>query len=225
MLAEFGFLAIGVCFAAFAYTFKIYVLDKTGLKLIQFSYAYFCLALAMITWGVAVAIGGDRLLANSVFLGDFFIISGTVFMLDLLMGERNLLFTILGAAALLALFDIRTTHYAAHPHMANSVLLFDTPTPVAIGLGLIVLLIWLPANIRVAKMVTHKIKQDSITSLYSYIYIAATIFALLFITARRQLTVVISFIALGLCFALLLASNVLVEVIEDKHGRHATAKK
>jgi hypothetical protein len=219
MLAELGFLVTGVCFAAFAVTFWTFVLNKTKLELHQFSYAYFSLALALLTWGIAVSIGGDTLLKNSVLVGDLFLMCGTLFMLDILLSVRNQLWLLAAAVLSLWLLHIRAVSYPPHPEMHSGILLFNTQKPVAIVLSAIFLLVWLPANLKVAKLVTHKIKQDSISNLYSYIYIAATVSALIFIASRRTITVAISFAALGICFLMLLSSNLLVEALED--GRAA----
>lgn len=218
MLAEIGFLVTGVCFAMFAYTFKTFVINKTKLALGQFAWAYFFLALALLTWGIAVAIGGGLLLRNSVFVGDFFLLCGTLLMLDLLLGVNRRFWLMLAAAAGLLLLNYRSRHYPPHPYMDGSVMIFNTQTPVAISLGLMFLLVWLPANLKVAKQVTGRIKEDGLSNIYSYIYIAATISALVFIASRRVFTVVLSFIALGICFLMLLASNILVDVTEGDHA-------
>jgi hypothetical protein len=221
MLAEIGFLVTGVCFAMFAYTFKTIVIKKTKLALDQFAWAYLFLALALVTWGIAVSIGGDLLLRNSVYVGDFFLLCGTLLMADLLLGKKYRYWMAVLAGAGLLLLNYRIGHYVAQPRMNGQVLLFNTQTPVAIALGLMFVGIWLPANLKVAKQITHYIKEESLSDIYSYIYIAATISALVFIASRRVLTVVLSFVALGVCFLMLLASNMLVEVMEG----HDAARK
>ena len=191
MLATLGFIITGVCFAAFAYTFKTKVIDKTKLPLHQFSYAYYCLALALITWGIAAAIGGETLLMNSVIIGNAFLLLGTLFMLEIWLGKEKLnwllVFGLIGAVLMVLRFE----YYPPAPYMQDGILIFNTQTAVALVLGAIFLLIWLPVNLRVAKLVTHAIRQDSIASIYSYIYIAATLSALIFIASRRVLTVVL----------------------------------
>jgi len=104
--------------------------------------------------------------------------------------------------------------------MRGEILIFNTQTVVAVVIAIIFLAIWLPVSLRVAKVVTHKIGQDDIRSIYSSIYVAATVAALVFLAARRTVTVVLSFIALGICFVMLIRSNMLVaKVIESHHGK------
>lgn len=220
MLATLGFTITGICFGIFAYTFSSLVINKTDLKLSQFSYAYYSLALALLTWGVAAAIGGDDLLRRSVIVGNAFLLLGTLFMLSVWLGKNNRVWLWLAAIISVALLYIRANHYSPTPYMRDSILIFNTQTIVAIVLAAIFALIWLPVNLRVAKLITHKVGQDSITSMYSAVYVAATIAALIFLAARRTITVVLSFVAIGICFAMLIRSNMLIaKLTESRHGK------
>ncbi len=216
MLATLGFTITGLCFIIFAYTFNSLVIRKTNLKLSQFSYAYYSLALAFITWGVAAAIGGNDLLRRSIIVGNGFLLLSTLFMLDVWLGKKNRLWLWLAALVAIGLLYVRAVHYSPTPYMRGGILIFNTQTIVAIVLGLIFALIWLPVNLRVAKLITHKIGQENITSTYSAIYVAVTIAALIFLAARRTITVVLSFVAIGVCFVMLIWSNMLIAKITEK---------
>lgn len=218
MLAAWGFLLTGICFGLFASTFKTMVVDKTGLKLNSFSYAYYCLALAMATWSIAAANGGSMLLKNSVLVGDGLILAGSVFMVSSLAGQRRkiwILISALGAAALLA---ARAKYYTPAPYMSSGVLVFNSQTPAAIALGVIFIAIWLPANLNAARQIARPIKHQDLNVYYTSIYTAATASALLFLASRRALAVVLSFAAIGICFAMLLASNMLISKLESRHA-------
>jgi hypothetical protein len=216
MLATLGFTITGVCFGIFAYTFNSLVARKANLKLSQFSYAYYSLALAFITWGVATAIGGDDVLKKSVIIGNGFLLVGTIFMLDIWLGKKNRIWLWFASVLAIGLLYVRAVHYSPTPYMRGGILIFNTQTAVAIALGLIFALVWLPVNLRVAKLITTKIGQENINSTYSAIYVAATIAALIFLAARRTITVVLSFIAIGVCFVMLIWSNILVSKITEK---------
>lgn len=221
MLAVLGFILTGICFGVFAYTFENSVVRKTKLKLTSFSYAYYSLALAMITWGIAAAIGGAEVLAASVTIGNAFLLLGTIYMLDIWLGPKNRAWLWLAVIIAAGLLYARTAQYPPTPFMRDGVLIFDTHIVAAAGLAAIFALIWLPVNLKVAKQVTHKIGQDSIASIYSSIYIAATVSALIFIAARRTITVILSFAAIGVCFAMLVQSNMLIAKMskEKHHGK------
>lgn len=221
MLAVLGFILTGICFGIFAYTFEDSVVSKTKLKLTHFSYAYYSLALAMITWGIAAANGGADVLKASVTIGDAFLLLGTLYMLDIWLGPKKRFWTWLAVPLAAALLFLRTAQYPPEPYMNDGVLIFNSHIVAAAGLAAIFILIWLPVNLKVAKQVTHKIGQDSIASMYSTIYIAATVSALIFLAARRTITVILSFAAIGVCFAMLVYSSLLVsKVISSKnHGK------
>ncbi len=220
MLAALGFTITGLFFGIFAYTFNNLVIDKTNLKLSQFSYAYYSLALALLTWGLAAAIGNSELLKWSVIVGDGFLLLGTLCMVGMWLGKKNRVWLWLAAFLSIALLFARAIQYPPTPYMRSGILIFNTQTIVAATIAAIFVVIWLPVNLRVAKQITHKVGQDDITIIYSGIYVAATVAALIFLAARRTLTVVLSFVAIGICFAMLIKSNMLIaKLTESHHGK------
>ena len=222
MLAAMGFTATGICFGIFGYTFYELVVRKAKLGLQKYSYAYYCLGLAMLVWGIAVAIGGNTILKQSVIVGDGLLLLGTIFMLELWLGEKYENWSWLAVVASMALLILRATELPPNPYMKGGILIFNTQTPAAIILGIIFVGIWLPVNLKVAKFITHKIKQDIVSNTYAAIYVTATLAALIFIAARRTITVILSFAAIGISFALLIWSNILIaKLTEKKHGKHA----
>ncbi len=219
MLATLGFTVTGLCFGIFAYTFNRLVAHKINLKLSQFSYAYYALALAILTWAVAAAIGGDELLKRSVIVGDGFLLIGTLCMLDVWLGKQRRAWLGLAGLAAASLLYVRAVYYSPTPYLRGGILIFNTQTVVAIALGLLFALIWLPVNLRVAKLVTTKLRHKDINNVYSAIYITATAAVLIFLAARRTVTVILSFAAIGVCFVMLIGSNILLSKIAGaKHG-------
>jgi hypothetical protein len=223
MLATWGFISTGIFFAIFALTFRGIVLKYTPLRLNSFTYAYAALAAAFVLWGVAAAINDPGFLATSVLIGNGLILLGTICMIDLVLppSRRTAGLALAGATAV-ALFAARAYAYVPEPVMRDGILIFQTQAPVAAVLGLLFLCVWLPVNIRVARQVTHAIKQDTISQIYSYMYMTATVAALVFLGSRRPTAVVLSFVAITICFALLIGSNILVKKIkESPNGKHA----
>src|SRR4051812_25116918 len=107
MLATFGFIVTGLCFAVFAYTFDTLVIDKFKLRLRSFSRSYYCLAIALLTWGVAASTNETAVLKQSVIIGDAFILLGTLSMSNLLLGKKNRQLLWLAALASAALLYVR----------------------------------------------------------------------------------------------------------------------
>lgn len=213
MLATAGFITTGIFFWVFTLGFLNLVVAKTGLKLKAFAYAYYCLGLALMIWGVASYIGSPEALARSVIIGDAILLLGTVLMLSVY--TRNKLLLSIAFLAAAALIFVRVRHYYPQPYIKNSLLIFNTQTPVAVMLSAILSLIWMPINLRVSSMVTQTLKQPSLRSLFFMTYSLANIAALIFISAKRPLIAGLSFSALAVCFLLLIYSNFLVAKIED----------
>ncbi|MFI5270845.1 MAG: hypothetical protein ACHQT9_02270 [Candidatus Saccharimonadales bacterium] len=220
MLATVGFIVTGICFFVFAFTFHQIIVDKVHLKVDSFVYAYYALGLAFITWGIAAAINKQVSLNHSIIIGDALLIIGTLFMFNVLLTKKYRFFIypaiVLGAY----LLYLRAAIYTPIPYMKGGLLIFNSQFSVALILGILFIGIWLPGSVKVTFAITKKIHQDSIRNMYAYMYCTATFATLIFIAARRVLTVVISFIAMGVCFAMLIGSNLLMgKLVEEKHAR------
>jgi len=217
MLATLGFIITGLCFGIFAYTFNSLVVHKLKLKVSTFSLAYYALALALVTWGICAAIGGNELLKRSVIVGDAFLLIGTLCMLNVWLDKRRKTWLWLAALVSILLLYARVAYFSPTPALRGGILIFNTQTTVAVVVGLLFTIIWLPINLRVAKQVTQKIGQKDMNTIYSSMYVTATAAVLIFLAARRIVTVVLSFVAIGICFVMLIGSNILLAKIADGH--------
>jgi hypothetical protein len=217
MLATFGFITTGICFAVFAYTFDTLVIEKTKLRLRSFSRAYYCLAVALLSWGVAASTNENEVLKRSVIIGNALILLGTLSMLNLWLGYKSRQWLWPAFLVAVALLYIRISHYSPAPYIKDGILIFNTQTPVDVAIGLLFVLVWLPVSLKVAQQVTDAVNQHSITRIYSAVYIVSAVSALIFLSARRAITIVISFTAIGVCFAMLIQSNMLVAKLKGRH--------
>jgi hypothetical protein len=120
MLATFGFIATGICFAVFAYTFDTLVLEKTKLKLNNFSRAYYALAVALLTWGLAASTNEATVLKQSVIIGDALLLTGTLFMLSIWFGTKARQWMWLSFLAAAGLLYVRISQYPPAPYMKNA---------------------------------------------------------------------------------------------------------
>jgi hypothetical protein len=223
MLAIIGFGLTGLMFGIFAYTFRSIVVTHTKLTLNAFSYAYAMLSFAFLLWSVAAALNNQQFLNLSVYIGDALILLGSIFMMYLGVMHKKNKYTLYGVVCLsILLFVLRAIFFAPHPQMINGILLFNTQLPVAVVLAGIFSLVWFPNNLRVSMQVTTIMKQKGIGSMYGALHGATTFSAIVFLSARRTLIVVLSFTILSLCILLLIASNILVSyVMEKNRGKHA----
>lgn len=213
-LATIGFIIAGLFFGIYAYTFYSLAGKKVEGSLKSFAYAYFSLALAFLSWGIAAFIGDQNFLNLSVISGNVLLLLSTIFLLDIHFSQSKnyRVVGLIGASSLALLFLWwRVIYFPPQPVLSNGILIFNTELPVAIVLGLIILLIWLPTNIKVGRLISQRVKANGISFIYSSIYAMATIAALLFISARTIPVIILSFTAIAICFAMLIASNVVID--------------
>jgi len=212
-LATVGFFSAGLFFAVYAYTFHALTLKKIPGVLRNFAYAYFSLAAAFMLWGIACFIGTQSFLNLSLLIGNGLLLLSTFFLLSFYFADHKAKNVVrIGCVVLAALFLWwRMTYFPPEPMLVNGILIFNTQQPVAIVLSLIILLVWLPTNIKVARLVTEKIKSEGISFTYSSIYVIATLAALLFIAVKTIPMIIASFSAIVICFIILIASNVVID--------------
>ncbi len=207
-LAFIGFTIAGIIFGVYAFTFYSFTKNKLPGYLNGYASTYALLALAFLIWGVISLVGDQNLLQWSVLFGNALLLAATTLLAAVLLKSKNKA-TILAIGFLLSavLVWLRMTYYPPMPSIVNGILVFNTQAPVAIMLGAIFALIWLPANLSVAKLVSSKIPMPEMSFLYSFIYVASTFSAVLFISSDTIPLILLSFTALTLCFAMLLMSN------------------
>jgi hypothetical protein len=225
MLAAFGFITTGLIVATFADTFAMYVAKPYNLNLWRFSAAYYCIAMALLVWGIVSVSHSHDLLQFAVLLGDALLLAATVLFISLAAPAKyNGEITLVTAFIALALLCQRAIFFPSHAAIQNGVLLFHSQRPVEIGVAVILTLIWLPINVRVGRVVGETIKQPGITNIYTTIYGGAVFAAIIFVSAHRTKTVVLSFFGVALMFGLLVISNYSIKMLPAtkkalKHGR------
>lgn len=221
MLAVIGFTLTGLIVLAFAATFDRYIIQPHKLGIWQFSAAYYCLACALLLWGMASSVNDPRFLQFSVMAGNGLLLMATGLLASLVIPRKYLQdLAVIGSLIGALLLSARAIYFLPEPAMRDGILLFNTQVPVQIAISAAFALIWLPVNVRIAEMVTSVAKQPSMQQLYVSLYVAATITALLFLSARRFIVIVLSFAMIGLLFLLLTASNYVVHRTRRAQGKH-----
>lgn len=223
MLAFLGFGITSLLFIAHAYTFQRYSSPKSKVNLDSFAYAYCALGLAFLFWAVASLLGSPTALKEAVIMGNGLILLGTIFMINIWLKDSNRL-AVLSIASLTAcaLLWYRISNLTPAPYLSEGILFFNSQNSVQIVLAAIFAGIWLPTNIKVARLVTSGLHDELLTKMYTQIYMAATFSAVIFLAAQRVITLVISFSAIGVCLALLIRSNILITQLEKgAHGKRA----
>ena len=220
-LATLGFTIAGILFLIYAFSFRKAATESLKEKLSVYSFAYVFLGIAFLFWGIVTFIPSQ--LQNSVIIGDSLLLLGSVCLLSFIFAARQSarwVAIVVGLLASALFVWWRITYFFPAAVLQNGILIFNTQMPVAILLGLIFLAIWLPANLRAARLIGRELNDPAMTSIYLWIYIFSTIMAILFISVKTPTFVVVAFVMLGLCFVLLLYSNLVQKKLyKESHGR------
>lgn len=210
-LAFAGFTISGIIFGV--YSISLYRMAGVKLPPIfkNYAIAYLGLFFAFLVWGIGSIIPG--FLDSSIIFGDVFILASTVLLLSFLFARNrnfNIAVIIIATIISLILIWLRLSQFPPQAFMSDGILIFNTQKFIGIVLSLIFILIWLPANMYAAKLITSTMKAPQMTIIYSFVYAFSTISAILLISFKTAPMVIASFVALSICFVLLLYSNYII---------------
>lgn len=217
-LAFIGFGVTGLIFLFYATS--LYKLTSKTLPVVlkSYCYAYFSLALGFILWAIAAVI--PEFLNPSIVVGDILILIGSVLLLNVLFEKNSSLkFTSLIVLSLISILFIylRLTILPPQAVIDNGILIFNTQPLLSKILSLIFLVVWLPTNIRAANLITSAMKVPQLNIFYGFIYAFSTVSAILLMSFKTAPMIIAAFIALSICFVLLLYSNyIITKFITDK---------
>lgn len=221
MLAVLGFTITGLLFILFSLTMPKHPKKKSAALLDDFKKAYLFLAVAFLGYGLASVDGSTSVLAVSMIIGNALLLIGTLHMLRILVSRNanKKLILYLAAATGIALVLARILFFYPEPYMQDEILVFNTQRFVSFMLSALFLLVWLPVNLRVARMLTLK-NVAGMDKLITLVYTAATFSAVIFILAKKPVTLALSFTAVSAAFVLLIAYNIAIRKLQTgaKHG-------
>lgn len=221
MLAVVGFVVTGILFAVFALTVKQLTFKGRESEFNHYSIAYWLLAIAFLGYGLASTTGTGSVLNIAVIFGNIILLAATLFILNILLrGEKTRKTWLIVAAVLsVAMVVLRVTKYYPTPVIDESMLFFNSPRFVSFALSSIFLLIWLPVNLRISRLVLAGAKIRQLDNIYPLAYAAATISAVIFLLSKKPHALILSFTAISLSFVMLITANIFIKYIRDEHGK------
>lgn len=209
MLATLGFIITAILLVLFAYTFDGLV-KKSSKELRFFGLAYLLVAIAFLMWGLLSLSNSNATLPHSVLVGDGLLFAASTCSALVFTPKKWRSLLMVGAVFVTAvLLYVRAKYYYPTPNLKDGILFFNTQRYVAILLSAVVVVVWLPACMKVARVVTTKHGLQRSYSLYVSAYALTIITAVLFIQAKRRTVVIESFIGFAVSILLLLLSNLL----------------
>jgi hypothetical protein len=219
MLATLGFGVTAVLFVAFAAAIISLAKSDRKTTFLPYGQAYGIVAAAFILWSVCSAIASKSLLALSVVIGDILLLVATMLIVSILLkgvARRNLWFWALGVAGVAALV-VRTIYFYPKPYMTHGVLFFNSQRAVSFTLSAVFLLIWLPVNLQIARMLTQNVPSQE--RLFRISFATATLSTAIFLLSKTPLALSLSFTAISASFLVLILSTRYVKLLEERqHG-------
>ncbi len=209
--ATIGFLVVGILFLVFAITFQ-FSIGRNIPALENFAYAYGAVSMALLLWGITLLTLNMHIMSESIVIGDIFLLSGTVFLLDILVQQRkkgDRWGIIIGELLTVGFLILRVFFYYPHPQLQSGILFFNTQAPISIFLGCLIVLVWLPSAFYASTLIAHHLRHEEFSYVYRSLYIMAAFSLLLFLIAKTLLLIVLSFLCIGICFVLLIFSNII----------------
>lgn len=207
MLATIAFFSTGILIIAFALILKGLV--KKAKISTDYYAAYFLLGLAFIGYGVATALDDQNLLKTSMIIGNFLMFTGTALLLltKSKLSRNNIMLGSFVAAVILT--ALRVVLFPPAPVLSDGVLHFKTQLAVGIPIALMFLLIWLPRSLSLAKSIASAFKFNELYSIYAGLFSLTTMSAILFLAAKNNTSLIITFTTITASFLALVVISLL----------------
>ena len=220
MLGTLGFCAAALAFLAYAYS-SGKIANKPQFAIKSYRLAYMAAGIASLIWAVGT-LAGNSTLEAFVLAGDAFIMAATVLLLRTVVPAKDANLAS-GAVAIVlagALFW-RAVDSGADPVLRDNILVFNTPRPFAAFLAIVLLLIWVRANVCFyRKVVASTLKSDVLRYSYFIPNIMAFLGISSFLFAERSLTIVLGFATVIVAFLILTGFNYAVVSAVRKGAHH-----
>jgi len=131
---------------------------------------------------------------------------------------------IVGVAFTVLVF-LRAQYLYPIPSLSDGILFFKTQHNVSILLSSVVVIAWLPACMKVARVITTRADLSRFYPVFMSTYAVTVISAALFLQAQRRMVVITSFVIFAVTILLLLLSNLIVRngINESKARSHHAA--
>lgn len=180
--------------------------------------AYGLLGLSALTWATTFFVA-DAAVSQLVFASDVLLVIATGCMLGIVFNAaRPRVFAplvLIGAG----LITVRAFVVPSTAYVADGLLIFDLSQAEALVIGLVFLIVWLPATIKVVHLALRSPSLVQFRNLVSFLFMSVVLMTGFFLTARRPVMIVISFASIILLFATLAGVNVALKRIEKTHKK------
>lgn len=207
MLGTFGFFVAAIAFLAYGFSSYGLASTKHNFSRTNFLIAYILIATACLTWGVGVQLDIQQL-KTAIYTGDALLLAACVFLLATTVKKsQQLSVFILGVLTAGVLLFIRINTSVQDAFVRDGILIFNTPRIFGAILAVILLTVWVKANMNFFTTVIDKNIQSALRPNYFAANMVAYIGVIGFLLARKNITISVSFAMIVLAFFCLVALN------------------
>lgn len=218
MLGLIGFLTLAFVIGIYVYTcYANYTFVPLREKRLFVS-AYGHLGLAALVWAATFFVA-EETVSPLVFASDVILLAATACMLGVIFDiarPRILAPLVLAGTSILT---VRAFVVPPSAYVADGLLIFNLSQVEALVFGLVFLIAWLPATIKVVHLALRSPRLLPFRNIVSFLFISVVLMTGFFLTARRPIMIIISFASIILLFALLAGVNVVLKRIDKAHGK------
>lgn len=218
MLGLIGFLALAFVIGVYVYMCYINYTFVPIREKRLFVSAYGLLGLAALVWAATFFVAKE-IVSPLVFASDIILVAATGCMLGIIFDiarPRILAPLVLAGTSILT---VRAFVVPPSAYVADGLLFFNLSQAEALVFGLVFLIVWLPATIKVVHLALQSPRLLPFRNVVSFLFISVVLMTGFFLTARRPVMIIISFVSIILLFALLVGVNILLKRIDKVHGK------
>jgi hypothetical protein len=211
MLAVIGFVSAALCVAAFAATASRAFIGVEPRLLTAFATAFYLLATDMLLWAGAAVIGIPIGTEPLIFASDIVLALATGYMTYVLFAEGwNGLTVSLVALAAAVLLAMRAFLYPPQAQVQDGLLYFNLQPQVRFVVLGALMLVWLPAVIKLARQASNDRALPGLQNGFVSIFLSLVLVTAFFLTTRQSAMVIASFVSIVVLFAAATTVNLLV---------------
>lgn len=214
MLGFIGFSVLAVVVATYAYTSNRHYVKTVPMRFLKpFVMGFTLLAASAAMWAATFLVNID-LVQVLIFISNGLLLAATGCMLGVLFDvTRPWLFLTL-TLLVSGVLATRAFLLPSSAYIADGLLFFNLTQTVSTIIGLIFLVIWLPAIIKIITLVTHGPGLSTYRAPVLFLFMATVLMTSFFLSAQRPIMIIVTFASIVLLFTMLLLVNVLFARIE-----------
>lgn len=183
-----------------------------------FSGAFLLLASALFVWGFAPLLNIESLVNPLVFAGDALLVVGTCFLISAQSRTPHLWLTIILALAGTALVTARVYVAAPTASVSGGLLHFELEGAARYAVLALLAFIWMPFGARITQAAVKSRGLPQFSGIIAFVYAVSLICAAVFVGARQNSMIVMTFVALCLTFLILAFLPLLIDRYQRKTG-------